>query len=118
MVKWCHEIDVQVRTSPEDWDDVVVCLYVSGSPATRDYFCQSHGNWLPGDPAELELLGIEVLDNGTWRKALPACYPDTFDQAILDAVEEWWDACSELCWDSLDEDGDLADYRRDAMEGI
>lgn len=118
MSTWTHLIEVEIPETPEDWVAVPVLLHVHGTPATRDYFSRSFGNWLPGDPAELELQRIEVQDGKGWRKAIPAdpYAGESHDQAVLDAVEDWWDAHADQCWDSLDPDGDEADYRRDAAE--
>lgn len=118
--QWIHEASVEVQTSPEDWEEMTVALFVSGSPASQPYFDKSFGNYLPGDPADIELLSIEVYDTATkkWRKATPAdpYAGESYDQNVLDAVETWWDSHADSCWDSLDEDGDEADYRRDAMQ--
>lgn len=32
-----------------------VCEYTPGTP---DYFCNGHGNWLPGDAPECEIVSI------------------------------------------------------------
>ena len=117
--KWTHVTSVEVQTTPEDWEEMSVALHVSGTPATRDYFCTGYGNWLPGDPAEIELLRVDVCVKGKWRKAIPAdIYAgNSNDQNVLDAVEDWWgEHAGSSCWESLDEAGDEADYRRDAQQ--
>jgi hypothetical protein len=116
--KWVHVTSVEVQTTPEDWEEMAVNLHVSGTPETRDYFCTGYGNWLPGDPAEIELLRVEMCVKGKWRKAIPAdpYAGGHYDQAVLDAVEAWWDEHADSCWESLDEAGDEADYRRDAQQ--
>jgi hypothetical protein len=118
MNTWTHLIEVEIPETPEDWIAVSVCLTVHGTQATRQYFDKAFGNWLPGDPAELELVGVEIQQGNTWRKALPASPldMDNRDQAVLDAVDDWWDTHADACWDSFDPDGDEADYRRDAAE--
>ena len=103
MPKWHHETSVSVRTTPEDEEDISVRLYVRGSHETSDYFDEAFGNFLPGDPAVIELLGVEIFDGPKYRKALPAIYPDSFDQYVLDAVEAWWDERAGECWESLEE---------------
>ena len=106
MPRWTHETTVEVQTTPVDVEDVSVRLHLTGSPATKEYFDRAYGNWLPGDPPEVEVIRVEVFDGSKYRRAIPAdpYGGDSHDQPILDAVEDWWDERSAECWDSLEED--------------
>ena len=64
---WCYE----------DADYVVKASYTAGS---SDYFDRSWGNWLPGDPDEIEVLS--VIEDSPARTPRP----DLLDAASTDAV--------------------------------
>jgi hypothetical protein len=132
--RWTHDTTVTVIVGPEGGEDSIdydVRLYVSGSPGTPDHFDKGHGNWLPGDPPEVELERFEICEHAkcprckgscweilpagvrcaacrglgrltTYRKPLPACYPDSNDQGVIDAVEAWFADNAETCWESLE----------------
>jgi hypothetical protein len=53
------------------------------SPGTKDYFCASFGNWLPGDPEEVELEKVELIEVGMKRPRLIPC-PDWLEDLISD----------------------------------
>lgn len=102
-IRFTHLIEVEVPVSPEDYECISVCLHVMGIPGSTAYYDKNHG-WQPPDDRELELLLIEIQDANTkrFRKAVPSCYPDIFDQHILDAVDTWWDDHCDECWESAD----------------
>jgi hypothetical protein len=44
------------------------------SPGSKDYFCQSFGNWLPGDPPEVEIEKVELIEIGSKKPRLVPCH--------------------------------------------
>lgn len=55
---------------------------VEYSPKTSDYFCNGHGNWLPGDDELLEILECR-LDGKPVNGALAEALDDLFYDEIL-----------------------------------
>ena len=47
---------------------------------------------------------------------MPALYPDSFDDAVIQAVEAWWCDHADTCWDSLGDPNDDGDARYDAWK--
>lgn len=54
----------EVSATLYDSEDRAVTVRGTYHAATRDYFCKSFGNWLPGDPEDIEILGGEAEDPG------------------------------------------------------
>ena len=71
-----------------DYKEVEVEIDVDFSPGSRDYFCKSFGNWLPGDPISAEITEIRV----DGRKLEGAEY-DEYEKHYIDDVLE--KACEE-----------------------
>lgn len=55
---------VTVTLSMADPDDREVEVRARYTPATSDYFDGSFGNWLPGDPEDVEVLSARAVDEG------------------------------------------------------
>jgi len=73
-----------------DETDLEAMVSASGnySPATRDYFDRSFGNWLPGDPEELELVSIkfgdlEIVDHATEAMCTKV------DEILCEQARDW-----------------------------
>lgn len=47
-----------------DSEDRAVEVEATYSPPTRDYFDRSYGNWLPGDPEDIEIVSVTAIDEG------------------------------------------------------
>ena len=91
----------RVRESSTTWGD----LTITGrfSPGTRPYFDRSWGNWLPGDPAEVEDLcirdasGADITgqmtddDLARFSDLLADRAADDDADAYADALEREWD---------------------------
>jgi hypothetical protein len=54
------------------------------SPGSKDYFCQSFGNWLPGDPPEIEVEDVELIGIDANRKTVYVPCPEYLWKAISD----------------------------------
>jgi hypothetical protein len=102
-MKFTHLIEVEAPVSPEDFETVQVCLNLRGSKGHPAWYDKLHG-WQPPEHDELELLSIEIQDPTTklFRRAIPYCYPDSFDQPIIDAVDLWWCDHADECWESAE----------------
>lgn len=109
-MQWTHTIYVEVSDGPEDWKEVECHLLVEGTKGRPMSFNVSWGNWEPPEPAEIDLIECEIKDGEKWRKPVPSSYPDSFDQEVIDAVDDWWADRSHECWESLDDGSDKADY--------
>ncbi len=53
-----------VRVTVYDSEDRAVEVEARYSAATSDYFDRGFGNWLPGDPEDIEILSISAIDEG------------------------------------------------------
>lgn len=110
--QWHHHVALEVRTTPEDFEEFHIQLLVSGYPGSPATFNKAQGQWDPPEPAELELLDVFFLDPSSPRarytRALPAnpLMFDSGDQNVLDAVDVWWDDHADECWESLSEECD------------
>lgn len=102
MTIWTHLVEVEIKETPEDWVPIQTRLTVRGIKETPEYFDQGFGNRLPGDPAELELLLVEIVTPNGWREARRQIMFDHRDQAVLDAVDGWWDDHADETWASAD----------------
>ena len=61
---------------------------VNYSPATPDYFCNGHGNWLPGDRTEMEVLGLSIEGVSVDTQSLLfKTMSETFFNEILEEIE-------------------------------
>ena len=61
----------------------------TASKGSRDYFDRSFGNWLPGDPAEVEIESVTVDDTGDDITAeLTSIENDQITDAILDGLDD------------------------------
>ena len=85
---------IEAGVTVDDVDYTVTATFHAG---TRDYFCKSFGNWLPGDPDELE--GITVVADATKAEVsfdgLPVKTRRYIEDALMDAVERDAYACAE-----------------------
>lgn len=64
-------------------------------PGTSDYFCPTFGNWLPGDPAEFEVLSARVRVTGLLVE-LTQAEEDEIEEEVGRAYEEKrWAGASE-----------------------
>ena len=78
----------------------VLAQYTAGS---ADYFDRSWGNWLPGDPDEIEVLSVAEEESGAARPdLLDAASTDApllsllADRAMEDAVEELYERAERM----------------------
>ncbi len=62
-----------------DSEDREVVIEATYSPPTQDYFSKSFGNFLPGDPEEIEVLSVKAMDEGADVAEV---------EAMTDAIEE------------------------------
>lgn len=53
-----------VRFTTYDSEDRAVQVEATYSPPTQDYFSKSFGNWLPGDPEDIEIVSVTAIDEG------------------------------------------------------
>ena len=53
-----------VRLTTYDSEDRAVEVEATYSPPTQDYFSKSFGNWLPGDPEDIEIVSVTAIDQG------------------------------------------------------
>ena len=68
------ELDVEVETRV--------------TPGTRDYFDRSFGNWLPGDPADVEVDSVTICGVSVPFDALPKDAQERIVEAVMDAAED------------------------------
>jgi hypothetical protein len=81
-------------------------VYYDYSPGTSDYFDRAYGNWLPGDPPEIEVENVELIELGfnIKKPRLVPC-PDFLADLIADyAVTK--------CGDAMVENANEAAYDR------
>lgn len=79
-----HRGNVSVSTSYEDeetGEETSIDVECKVTPGSRDYFDRSFGNWLPGDPPEVEILSARSEDGKDWTDEIES------DAAWLDRVE-------------------------------
>lgn len=57
------------------------------TPGTKDYFCKSFGNWLPGDDPLVEIERIELIEIGVPEPSLVPC-PEFLVEDIAKYAEE------------------------------
>jgi len=81
-------------------------VYYDYSPGTSDYFCKSFGNWLPGDPPEIEVENVELIELGfnVKQPRLVPC-PDF----LADLIAEY---AVQKCGDAMVENANEAAYER------
>jgi hypothetical protein len=93
----------EVSATLTDSEDRAVAIRGTYHAATRDYFCKSFGNWLPGDPEDIDILGGEAEDEGA-----------NVDEVLAD-TERCEEAIREAACDSGPDEDDLYERHRDRM---
>ena len=103
-MKWTHQTEVEVLTTPEDYEPVKVRIHVQGDPGRARVFSRSQMQWEAPEPASLDMLSFEFLDPATdqWREPAPnRPYVFHTDDPIVSAVDAWWEDHGDECWESL-----------------
>ena len=59
-------------------------VHFTFTPGTKDYFCKSFGNWLPGDDPEVEIERIDLHECGGPEASLVPC-----PEFMLDYIENY-----------------------------
>lgn len=95
-----------VRVTLPDAEDRSVELRVRYSPPREPYFSASFGNWLPGDPEDVEVVSARALEAGA----------DV--ESVLAREDEIYELAREAAGDKEEADADDAadrerEYRRD-----
>jgi hypothetical protein len=102
--RWTHQTEIEVLTTPEDYEAFQVRIHVQGDPGRPKAFSRSQMQWEAPEPASLDMLSFEFLDPATdqWR-APQANRPYVFhtDDHIVAAVDAWWEDHGDECWESL-----------------
>ncbi len=78
-----RKVSARIYDSEDRAIEVVGIVY----PGSRDYFDRSFGNWLPGDPAEVEILEARPLEDGADVEGALAD-PTKAEDALLEAFSE------------------------------
>lgn len=72
--------------------EIVAEIEYSYAPATADYFSKSFGNWLPGDPEEIEVTGAKLFkisqDGDGKQTREPLDCPEWLADMICEAASE------------------------------
>jgi hypothetical protein len=84
------------------------------SPGSNPYYDRTYGNWMPGDPPEIEIENVELIELGAKKPRLAPC-PDFLADLIADYALT---NCSRQMVENGDEDAydrqcEAADARRD-----
>ena len=94
--------------------EVEARITYSYSAGCSDYFCKSFGNWLPGDPPEIEIEGVQLIELGAKKPRLVPCPDALADQiaeyAMVNCMRQMIDNAEEDAWSRQCE---YADHRRD-----
>jgi hypothetical protein len=98
-----RSIPVSTTVTIDEKDYEVSGSYTRGS---SDYFDKSWGNWLPGDPDELEDIEVTLDGAPVDYDALPEDTRKFIDQQLVLAAEE----------DARDAEADEGDRRYDAWK--
>jgi hypothetical protein len=79
----------EVSATLTDSNDLAVAIRGTYHAGTSDYFDRSWGNWLPGDPEDIDILGGEAEDEGANVEEVLAdvarCEEAIREAALIDA---------------------------------
>ena len=99
-----RSLKIECTVTIDDIDYEVEAVYHKGS---KDYFDKGYGNWLPGDPDELE----DITINDTHRGVLVEF--ESFEKVDRDYIEECLMVAAEE--ETISRESDEGDRRYDAM---
>jgi hypothetical protein len=88
---------VKVTVPLYDSEDREVEVSARYHGATDDYFDRSFGNYLPGDPEEIEVLSVRAVDEGADVAEVEA-RTDAIEEAVREAAADDGPDCDDSDW--------------------
>lgn len=80
-------MSARIRVTLVDSEDRRVEVVADYSPATESYFDRSFGNYLPGDPEDVEVVSARALDEGADVAEVEA-RTDEIEEAVREAADD------------------------------
>ena len=104
IVDFYHIVPVQVPVSSggcEDDIEVLVRLAITGTTGAAPITYGPSDDWDPGYPAEFEIVGAQVQEDGKWVS------PRIEHRGIVDAAMDIANDDPEVVWESYQQEGDI-----------